>query len=81
MLFKILKIVLIFVLPFVIYAVWAFFARRRAAAGQEPFQNTPWIWLCMAGLVLTIVAILSTALWTDSLPTTDLGWPKTSQDQ
>ena len=72
MLFKILKFGLIFVLPFVIYLTWAWFARRREAEGKEQFQNTPWIWLSMTGMVLMIIAILSTAFWTDRQPPTDL---------
>ncbi len=73
MLFNILKFVLIFVLPFLSYVIWAYFARRAAAEGRAQFQDTPWIWLSMAGMVLMIVAILSTAFWTDSTPPTDLG--------
>jgi cytochrome bd-type quinol oxidase subunit 2 len=80
MLFKILKFALIFVLPFAIYLAWAFFARRREAEGKEQFQDTPWIWLSMAGMVLMIIAILSTAFWTERLPPTDLG-KKTTQVQ
>jgi hypothetical protein len=76
-----MKFALVFLLPFVIYLIWAFFARRRAAEGRAQFHDTPWIWLSMAGMALAIIGILSTAFWTDSLPPTDLGVSKTSQVQ
>jgi|ETNmetMinimDraft_21_1059911.scaffolds.fasta_scaffold184193_2 heme A synthase len=66
MLFKILKFTLIFFLPFVLYMTWAFVARRRSAAGKEQFQNTPWFWLTLAGLILTIAGLLSTAFLIES---------------
>jgi len=81
MLFKILKIAIIFILPFVIYAIWAYFARRRATAGEEQFQDTPWIWLAMAGMVLAIIGIMTTTLWIESTPPTALHGPKTTQSQ
>lgn len=64
MLFNIVKYLIIFGLPFAVYGLWAFFARRRAEAGDEPLQNTPWIWLFMAGLVLMIGSLGVTGLMT-----------------
>jgi len=62
MLFKIIKFALVFGLPFVLYAIWAFMARRRAAAGDPPLQETPWIWLSIVGLVLAILALFVTGV-------------------
>ena len=62
MLFKLLKYGIIFGLPFLTFFVWAWIARRRAAAGQVPLQQTPWVSLSIVGLVLMIVALLVTGL-------------------
>ncbi len=66
MLFKIIKLALVFGIPFVLYAIWAFMARRRAAAGDPPLQETPWIWLSMAGLGLMIIALFATGIAPDN---------------
>jgi hypothetical protein len=62
MLFKIIKYAVIFGLPFLLFFLWAWIARRRAAAGQVPLQQTPWITLTIVGLVLSIAALFVTGL-------------------
>lgn len=62
MLFKILKYAIIFGLPFLLFFIWAWIARRRAAAGKVPVPQTPWISLSIVGLVLTIAALFYTGL-------------------
>ena len=62
MLFKLLKYAIIFGLPFLTFFVWAWIARRRAAAGQVPLQQTPWGSLSIIGLVLMIAALFFTGL-------------------
>ena len=62
MLFKVLKYAIIFGLPFVAFFFWAWVARRRAAAGQAPVQDTPWVSLSIVGLVLMIGALFFTGL-------------------
>ncbi|MBT3701548.1 MAG: hypothetical protein HOE62_00350 [Alphaproteobacteria bacterium] len=62
MLFKLLKYGIIFGLPFLMFFVWAWIERRRAAAGQAPLRQTPWVSLSIVGLVLMITALLVTGL-------------------
>lgn len=46
--------VLLFLLPFVVFFSYAYFANRsRAAKGTDPLQ-TPWYWLIILGLILAI---------------------------
>jgi hypothetical protein len=61
-LFKILKFAIIFGLPFMMFFIWAWIARKRAAAGQVPLQQTPWVSLSIVGLVLMIAALFYTGL-------------------
>ena len=65
MLFKILKYAIIFGLPFILFFIWAWIARRRAAAGMAPLQQTPWVSLSIVGIVLVVVALFATRLSED----------------
>jgi hypothetical protein len=51
-------------LPMVVYVIWAWFARRRQAAGDPPLRlrDGPWFWLIVAGLVLAGGVLVYTAL-------------------
>ena len=57
MAFNILKFAIVFAVPFVMFFIWAWIARRRAAAGQAPLQQTPWISLSIVGLGLMIATL------------------------
>jgi len=62
MIFKLLKYGIIFGMPFFLFFIWAWIARRRNAAGQVPLQQTPWVSLSIVGMVLVIVALFVTGL-------------------
>ena len=61
---KILRIALLFLAPFVAYALWLAVARRRARAhaGDASWSDAPLLWLTAAGLVLVIAGFVFTAL-------------------
>ncbi len=62
----ILHYVLPFVAPFVVYAIWLAWARRKArtsGAGAAPeWGDAPWTWLIISGLGLVIVGLVALAL-------------------
>jgi len=57
--FALLRIVLA-LLPLIVWFVWADIARRRG----KPMGATPWAWLIGAGLVLMILSLAATAVFT-----------------
>ena len=61
---KILRLVLLFLAPFLAYAIWLAVARRRARAhaGDPSWTDAPLLWLTAAGLVLVIASFVATAL-------------------
>lgn len=68
MILKVLKYAIPLLLPFVLYFVWAFLERRRAAAGGRQAKDAPWVWLTMAGLALLVVSLFATGLLSGSEP-------------
>ena len=62
---KLLLYILPFVLPFVLYGLYTWIARLRAAATGRPavaLQDTPWLWLIAAGVALFIVTLIAFSL-------------------
>jgi len=59
-----LQYLLPLLLPMAIYLLWAWFARKRQAAGGAPYrlQDGPWFWLILAGLALAASGLVYTAL-------------------
>lgn len=59
-----LQYLLPLLLPIAIYLVWAWFARRRQAAGGVPYrlQEGPWFWLILAGVALMAAGLVFMAL-------------------
>jgi hypothetical protein len=54
-----------FLLPFVAWGLYMVLARSRARSkqtGQPAWQDTPWAWLTIAGLVLFIAGMIGVAL-------------------
>lgn len=54
------------VLPTMVYALWLRQERKRAAAaGTEVprWQEGPWFWLALAGIVLSVAAFVVTAIF------------------
>ncbi|MFQ5785766.1 MAG: DUF6111 family protein [Alphaproteobacteria bacterium] len=48
-------------LPFAVYGVWLYFARRqsqRAGAAGPAWRDAPWTWLLIAGVGLVIVGFI-----------------------
>lgn len=58
---RFIQLLAIFVLPFLLYAGYFLYLRHRA---QQQGQNTPrwedgpWYWLALAGVILVIIAIV-----------------------
>ncbi len=63
MLRKILLHGLFFALPFIVYALWFWYERRRArlmgTAGAVSWRDAPLVWLTTAGLVLMIISFFA----------------------
>ncbi len=59
-----LQYLLPLLLPMAIYLLWAWFARKRQAAGAPAYrlQDGPWFWLILAGIVLATGGLVFTAL-------------------
>jgi hypothetical protein len=66
------EIVIPLVLPIAGYAIWLHFARRRAAgspAGTPPtWQDAPWTWLAVAGILLAALSVLALGLFGGAPP-------------
>ncbi len=66
------EIVLPLLLPFAGYAVWLYFARRKAAliaSGTLPgWQNAPWTWLTVAGILLAAASVFALSLFGGARP-------------
>jgi len=67
MLRVLLEFIIPIVLPTVVYLLWLAAERRRAeraGSGAPPrWEDAPWVWLGIAGLVLAIVALLATSFF------------------
>ena len=66
---KLLLYILPFVLPFVLYGLYTWIARLRAAATGRPvvaLEETPWLWLIAAGVGLFVVTLVAFSLFTGS---------------
>jgi type VI protein secretion system component VasK len=50
---------LLIAVPFVVWFVWAFWAKRTGRA----MGSTPWAWLVTAGLVLVGLSLVATAVF------------------
>ena len=64
---KLLLYILPFVLPFVLYGLYTWIARLRAAATGRPavaLEETPWLWLIAAGVGLFVVTLVAFSLLT-----------------
>lgn len=61
---KLLFQVLPFLLPFMVYWLWLFFARRRGKGGG--WRDAPWVWLVIAGIVLVLGTLVTVGLLTRS---------------
>ncbi len=62
MLRTIIQQLAIFLLPFVLYAVYFLYARRRAQqTGQTrpTFEDGPWFWLIAAGIALSLAGFVA----------------------
>lgn len=55
----VLERVVLFALPFVLFAFYVWVLRRRI---QAPRPDTPWFWLTAAGLVLVILSFFYAGL-------------------
>jgi ABC-type branched-subunit amino acid transport system permease subunit len=56
-----------FLMPFGAYAVYVYLTRRAEAQGIQ-WQDAPWVWLVLSGLVLVIVTFVSMGLLTGADP-------------
>jgi heme A synthase len=64
MILKLLRITLLFLAPFLLYAVWIILARRFAKTKGPNWNDAPMTWLTVAGLVLVIAGFVATGLMT-----------------
>ncbi len=68
---KILLHGLLFALPFVVYALYAYLARRRAraaGAGVPDWSEGPWAWLTIIGLLFFVASFVALGLVTGGDP-------------
>lgn len=64
MILKLLRIALLFLAPFLLYAGWMALARRFAKSKGPDWNDAPMTWLTVAGLVLVLVGFVATGLMT-----------------
>jgi hypothetical protein len=57
-----LRIVLFYILPFLLPFIGFFTYRYLVTDGRSLLQNTPWLILCIAGLALLIASLFTLAL-------------------
>ncbi len=61
---NVLRIALLFLAPFLLYAGWMALARRFAKTKGPNWNDAPMTWLTVAGLVLVIAGFVATGLMT-----------------
>ncbi len=77
-----LTYVLPLLLPAALYFAWLWSARRRAAAGGEGpargpwWEEAPWFWLLLAGVVLVGITLGAVALTGGAPPGADYQAPR-----
>ncbi len=65
-----LQYLLPLLLPMALYLLWAWFARKRQAAGAPPhrLREGPWFWSILAGVALAAAGLVYMALSTGGGP-------------
>jgi hypothetical protein len=80
MLRKLLLVALPLVLPFIAYAFYTAFARRRAqTAGEAPeprWQQAQWTWIALAGVLLMAASLVTFGLSSGVEPGTQVEPPR-----
>ncbi len=80
MLRKLLMVALPLLLPFVAYFIYAAIARRRAQrAGDRPvprWQQAPWTWIALAGVLLMAASLVTFGLGSGVEPGTRIEPPR-----
>ena len=64
---RILYHVIPFLIPFVIYALYVYMRKRELKPG-ETLHDTPWYWLIVTGMGLSIASVLAVWLFGSSPP-------------
>jgi len=61
----------IFLIPIVLYLIYFYIERQRAkkrGADVPRWEDSPWFWLVLSGLVLTVAAFILFAILKDANP-------------
>ena len=61
---QIIQLLAIFLLPFLLYFAYVLVMRQRAKSGEAKpsWEDGPWFWLAITGLVLCLVAFIGVGL-------------------
>ncbi len=81
MLRKLLTVVLPIALPFIVYGIYVFLARRRAQAAGEAgtargWQDAPWAWIATASAVLLAATLIAVRVMSGVPPGTQVEPPR-----
>lgn len=49
--------IFVFLLPFILYGIYVYAARRGEVDGEAIFKDAPWGWLAATGLILMLIAL------------------------
>jgi hypothetical protein len=64
---RVLYHVIPFLMPFVVYAMYVYMRRHEQKEGEQ-LHDTPWYWLVVTGMGLSIASVVALWLFGSSLP-------------
>lgn len=56
-----------FLVPFAVYAIYVYWRKRQPDAAEH-MHDTPWYWLVVSGMSLSIASVVALWLYGSSLP-------------